>query len=67
MEGNKSFFHAITISLENLLREYKRQYPMNVGDLLAKAFPILLLIFMLVKKVKFDLPKQKDKIIAAVE
>lgn len=27
---------------------------------------ILLLIFMLVKKVKFDLPKQKDKIIAAV-
>ena len=48
MEGNKSFFHAITISLENLLREYKRQYPMNVGDLLAKAFPILLLIFTVV-------------------
>jgi len=44
MDINKEYFQTKSMELENLLKEYKNQYPKNIGALVRNFFPIFLII-----------------------
>ncbi|MBQ3657540.1 MAG: DUF308 domain-containing protein [Bacteroidales bacterium] len=44
MNENKTYFQRVSVMLENLLKDYKNQYPKNYGDLFRDFFPILLIV-----------------------
>lgn len=48
METNKTYFQNLSLQMEAMLKQYKNQYPKNLGALLRNAFPYMLLIFGLV-------------------
>ena len=43
MEKNKTYFQQISLQMEDLLKDYKNQYPKNLGALVRNAFPYILL------------------------
>ena len=43
MDINKEYFQSKSMELETLLREYKNQYPKNVGALVRNFFPIFVI------------------------
>lgn len=48
MDKNKEYFQNKSIELESLLREYKNQYPKNVGALVRNFFPIFIIILSVI-------------------
>ena len=44
MNDSKTVFQSASANLELLLRQYKNQYPRNLGALLRNSLPILLII-----------------------
>lgn len=48
MDKNKEYFQNKSIELENLLKEYKNQYPKNVGALVRNFFPIFIIILSVI-------------------
>ncbi|MCR5453554.1 MAG: hypothetical protein K6F33_01010 [Bacteroidales bacterium] len=43
METNKSYFQKLSLQMEDMLKQYKNQYPKNLGDILRNALPYILL------------------------
>ena len=48
MDKNKEYFQTKSMELENLLKEYKNQYPKNVGALVRNFFPIFIIILSII-------------------
>ena len=48
MDKNKEYFQTKSMELENLLKEYKNQYPKNVGALVRNFFPIFIIILSVI-------------------
>ena len=44
MNSNKTYFQQISLQMENLLKNYKNQYPRNLGALVRNGFPLMMLV-----------------------